>query len=381
MIESATKPKHRKIFEHIQERIVAGQFKTGERLPSEVALSRRFDTSRPTVARAMRDLEAAGLIERRVGSGTYIKMAKSLRSNMFGLLIPGLGSTEIFEPICAEIAREMQGCNYTLLWGHSSADHSEEQNRAAMQLCQQYIDEKVSGVFFAPIELAPHMEETNNKIASLLDDAAIPVVLLDRDLVDYPRRSKFDLVGIDNRRAGCIMTQHLLDIGCRTIYFVGKPSSAPTVDARIAGWRDALTAAGIPVGKSWLHRCDPADEGEAQSLLNSPRPEAIVCANDVTAARLMQALQRLGVSIPRDIRVVGVDDAKNSDLLSVPLTTLRQPCRELGSAAFAAMMQRIARPSMPARDILIECKLVIRESCGMAQSAKSKNSNDGKSSK
>jgi DNA-binding LacI/PurR family transcriptional regulator len=371
MIEVTAKPKHRQIFEHIHERIVAGQFKAGERLPSEVALSRRFDTSRPTVARAMRDLEAAGLIERRVGSGTYIKNAKVLRSNMFGLLIPGLGSTEIFEPICAEIAREMQGCNYTLLWGHSSADHSEEQNRAAMQLCQQYIDEKVAGVFFAPIELAPQMEETNNKIATLLDNAAIPVVLLDRDLVSYPKRSKFDLVGIDNRRAGCILTQHLLDIGCRTIYFVGRPSSAPTVDARIAGWRDALAEAGICPSASWLCRCDPADESEVQRLLDSPRPEAIVCANDVTAARLMQTLLRLGVSIPGDVRVVGVDDAKNSDLLSVPLTTLRQPCRELGSAAFAAMMQRIARPNMPARDILIECRLVVRESCGMAEGAKS----------
>jgi GntR family transcriptional regulator, arabinose operon transcriptional repressor len=94
------------------------------------------------------------------------------------------------------------------------------------------------------------------------------------------------------------------------------------------------------------------------------RPEAIVCASDVTAARLMQTLARLGVLVPDDVRLAGIDDAKHSDLLSVPLTTLRQPCRELGSAAFSTMMQRIARPNMSARDLLVDCKLVIRDSCG-----------------
>ncbi len=314
----------------------------------------------------MRDLETAGLVERRVGSGTYIKSPNPLRSKMFGLLIPGLGNTEIFEPICAEIAREMQASNFTLLWGNSSADPMEEQDRAAMQLCRQYINQAVAGVFFAPVELSPQMEQTNSEIAALLDKAGLPVVLLDRDLVNYPQRSKFDLVGIDNRRAGCLVTRHLLDLGCQTVHFIARLGSAPTVEARILGWRDALLGAGLSFDPSWIRRGNPADTDFIQCLVQS-RPEAVVCANDVTAGRLMQGLLRAGLSIPGDIRVVGIDDARHSDLLSVPLTTLRQPCREIGAAAFAAMMQRIARPNMSARDILVDCKLIVRHSCGAVE--------------
>ena len=208
------------------------------------------------------------------------------------------------------------------------------------------------------------MEETNREIADLLDQAGLPVVLLDRDLESYPQRSKFDLVGIDNRRAGCLLTQHLLNLGCRRIVFLARLTSAPTVDLRAAGWRDALFTAGIQPESSWLRRGEPSDLDFVRQIVAESRPEAIVCANDVTAARLMQNLLKLGLSIPQDIRVVGVDDARHSDLLSVPLTTLRQPCRELGAAAFAAMLQRIERPTMPARDILLDCQLIVRESCG-----------------
>jgi len=368
--EALHKPKHRQIFEHFHEGIVAGKFPVGQRLPSETALCRRFETSRPTVARAMRELAMAGLVDRRVGSGTYIRLDKSVGSRLFGLLIPGLGNTEIFEPICAEIAREMQACNYTLLWGHASSDQADEQDRAVRQLCHQYIEQRVAGIFFAPIELSPRMEETNREIAHLLDQAGLPVVLLDRDLESYPQRSKFDLVGIDNRRAGCLLTRHVLQLGCRTIHFLARPTSAPTVDLRTEGWRDALTDAGIQPEDSWLWRGEPSDLEFVRQIVESSRPEAIVCANDVTAARLMQNLLKLGLSIPHDIRIVGLDDARHSDLLAVPLTTLRQPCRELGAAAFAAMLQRIERPSMPARDILLDCELIVRQSCGAGDGKK-----------
>ena len=75
----------------------------------------------------------------------------------------------------------------------------------------------------------------------MLTDAKIPVVLLDRDIVDYPQRSKFDVVGIDNRRAGCVATQHLIDAGCRRIGFIGRPHLAPSCVARYNGYRDTVT--------------------------------------------------------------------------------------------------------------------------------------------
>ena len=78
----------------------------------------------------------------------------------------------------------------------------------------------------------------------------------------------------------------------------------------------------------------------------------------------MHTLLRLDFAIPRDVRLVGIDDVEYASLLPVPLTTLRQPTREIGDAALSAMLERVTRPDLPARDILLHCDLVVRASCG-----------------
>ena len=99
-------------------------------------------------------------------------------------------------------------------------------------------------------------------------------------------------------------------------------------------------------------------------MLEEFRPDAVVCANDRTAGRLMHALLALGKRLPQDVALVGIDDVGYASLLPVPLTTVRQPCREIGAAAVAAMMERVQRPHVAPRDILLEGVLVVRESCG-----------------
>ena len=71
-----------------------------------------------------------------------------------------------------------------------------------------------------------------------------------------------------------------------------------------------------------------------------------------------------GVDVPVSVKITGMDDAKYSTLLSVPLTTVRQPCHDIGAAAVWTMIERMEHPGMPARDILLDCQLVIRRSCG-----------------
>jgi len=78
----------------------------------------------------------------------------------------------------------------------------------------------------------------------------------------------------------------------------------------------------------------------------------------------MRVLLAAGYRIPRDIRIVGIDDVEYASLLPVPLTTVHQPCREIGEAAMAAMLARLEQPGMLVRDILIDCRLVVRWSCG-----------------
>ena len=87
-------------------------------------------------------------------------------------------------------------------------------------------------------------------------------------------------------------------------------------------------------------------------------------ANDHAAAVLIRGLEQNGVRVPKDLRVTGFDDAKYATLLSPPLTTAHQPCRDLAQVAFHAMLERIADPLLPGRMLTLPPKLVIRESCG-----------------
>lgn len=150
----------------------------------------KFGASRPTVARALRDLQHAGLVQRRAGSGSYVREGANLATStrLLGLLIPGLGATEIFEVICGELASLSRVHDYSLLWGGSMQPlHATEASIThAEEICRQYIERKVSGVFFAPFELLPEKERANRRLAEALRQAGIPVILLDRDLVPFP---------------------------------------------------------------------------------------------------------------------------------------------------------------------------------------------------
>jgi LacI family transcriptional regulator len=78
----------------------------------------------------------------------------------------------------------------------------------------------------------------------------------------------------------------------------------------------------------------------------------------------MRSLAKAGIHVPRDVRVAGFDDVKYATLLSVPLTTMHQPCREIAVTAFRALLDRIADPTLPPRSFVVSARLVVRESCG-----------------
>jgi DNA-binding LacI/PurR family transcriptional regulator len=363
--------KYQQVYSALRRDIQSGRLADGDRLPSEADLGRLFSASRITVGRAVRDLQAAGLVERRAGAGTFVKVPSASGGLSFGLLIPDLGETEIFEPICQGMMASPLAEEHALLWGSlngASRSRQDDTGRSreedAWRLCRQYIDRRVSGVFFAPLEMTAAKDRVNEQIAAALDAARIPVVLLDRTVEPYPHRGHHDLVGIDNRRAGYVITEHLLQRGAGRLAFVAPPNAAATVDARAAGYREALHAAGGTVDPTLVQRIDPEDASAVNALITAHHPEGIVCANDRTAGRIMRTLLGLGCKVPDDIRLVGIDDAGFAELLPVPLTTLRQPSRQIGDAAMATMLQRIARRDLPTRDVLLHCELVVRASSG-----------------
>ena len=99
-----------------------------------------------------------------------------------------------------------------------------------------------------------------------------------------------------------MLTKHLVESGCRRVAFVGRPGSAPTVDARISGYKEALQVARLV---PHVCRTDPADRVQVKDALRKPRPDGVVCANDFTAAQLFRTLEGLKVSV----RAISVSSA------------------------------------------------------------------------
>src|SRR5580698_1234208 len=288
------KSKHSQISSQLEMEISAGKYSAGARLPSEIQLVNQFGVSRPTVARALRDLELKGLIERRAGSGTFVSSNQQRLNStrVLGLLVPGLSSTEIFHIICGEIASLARVHEYGLFWGGSTnpRQDADASLKHAEEVCKQFIERKISGVFFAPAELQAQQEAANIRIAESLRESGIPVVLIDRDFTNFPKRSDFDLVGIDNFSGGYTIAEHLIKMGCQRILFVCRPLSASTVNARIAGVREALTQNHLEIAPNWVKEGDPTDTKFIRSLVAGRLADAIICANDETAAMLIRTM-------------------------------------------------------------------------------------------
>ena len=355
------KPKYRELLDILATEIRSGARQPGEKLPSEAQLVKRFGTSRITVGRALRELQHLGLIDRVAGSGTFVRAAEPLidRSLLFGLLIPDLGETEIFGPICNGIANAPEASDHALLWGHFHGERSAKQEQAR-DLCRQYISRKVSGVFFAPLEFERDADKTNRALLAALHNARIPVVLLDHRPATKAEPRRLDLVGLNNRQAGYTATEHLIQMGCTRIGFLGYHGAPSAVAARLSGYEAALGDHGLPSMET------VKDDNAAPA---GPNVQGWVCVNDRVAGQLMHTLLAGGTRIPEDIRIVGIDDAGYASLLPVPLTTVRQPLRNIGEAALSTMLERIKNPDSPIRDYLLDGELVVRASCGSKSGA------------
>jgi LacI family transcriptional regulator len=354
-------PKHQAIFESLHAEITQGKHGPGSLLPSEEALCRRWDVSRPTVARALRELQILGLIERRAGSGTYVRPNIQAKRPTLGLFVEGLGQTEIVDPICAEITRAAQERGCGIFTGGFPPGHSPR------EIAREWARNGIRGVFFAPIESRENPEAYNMEVARAFDKAGMSVVLVDRDVTGYPQRSAYDLVAMDNFHAGCLLGLHLAEVGCKRVAFVAKPQYPGTSDLRLAGIREGMREAGR--AKIDFHVGDPRDDKFVERLLRAPAAyDAIACSNDLTAAQLLQTAVQKRRRVPTDFKLAGFDDVHYASLLSVPLTTVRQPCRSIGVACVDAMLGRLERPLLPPRSINLRGDLIVRAStAGRAQ--------------
>lgn len=365
-MSTASTPKHVEVYNRLRAEIANGTYAPGQRIPTELELVERYGVSRPTVARALGALEKEGQLERRRGSGTFLKGSVPVQHELLGLLVPRLHYSGIGGPIAAGISRRAESLGHGLMLASTLEDGDEESGNWAERVCEQLIRHKVRGIFFVPLELPSEQSEINQRITDRLVSEGVSVVLVDRDIFPYPERSDFDLVAMDNRAAGFSLCQHIVDLGVKKIAFVADHLDSSSALERIEGARIALRAAGSDLPDDLVVKWDSSCGAKAiEALVRSEDVEAILFVNDLLARDAVTLLMASGLRVPDDIRIAAFDDLEFSANLSVPLTTFRQPFEALGVNAVEMMKSRLAFQKQPFRDLRIRGQLVVRESCGV----------------
>lgn len=340
----------------LRKEIYDGKFAAGRAFPSETQLVRRFGVSRGTVVRALRELQAAGLILRRQGQATRVEASSARRTGRIALLVHGTDYCEMFAPVARAFSDICIQNGIVLLFGNLSTEEGGKRAGKVLACAREFIATSIDGAVFQPIELVDGAEALNREALSLFDAANVPVVLLDSDIVPHPRRSEYDLASVDHFDAGRRLALHLRETGARRIACMTQRNRAPCVLARCRGVQSG--AEGLPLdGKVFFS--EPDDAARIGRFVRRERPGAIACYNDRQAAILIQTLSGLGFKVPDDIAVVGFDDVNYARLASPRLTTMHQPCAELAALAFDMLQWRIRHPDAPARQTVLAAPLVL----------------------
>lgn len=177
----------------------------------------------------------------------------------------------------------------------------------------------------------------------------------------------FPTIGSTIWLGGYTATEYLISLGHRRIGIITGPLNLMTSRARLAGYREALERAGIPVDPALI--CEGnylLGDGVQQThtLLNqSDPPTAIFAGNDAQAAGVYRVLYERNIRIPDEMSVVGFDDVMYTPQMSPPLTTIHQPLEEMGKMAASMLLRLIAGQQLESNHVELSTSLVVRESC------------------
>ncbi|ANS79723.1 Transcriptional regulator of rhamnose utilization, LacI family [Serinicoccus hydrothermalis] len=225
------------------------------------------------------------------------------------------------------------------------------------------LSQRVRGVCITPVD-------ADNPRLRTLVERGVPVVFVDRT----PRGQDQDWcsVGVDDLLGGRLAAEHLLATGHTRLAFVGQSSDVTQSVDRLAGARAAVVEGGI--GEDLLvldtegMQFEDGRDAARRFLELGPaeRPTAVFCANDLLALGVLQTFTQHGVAVPDEVALVGYDDIEFAGAAAVPLTSVRQPCQEMGQAAAAALLEEAESASTGQphehRHVSFTPELVVRRS-------------------
>jgi LacI family transcriptional regulator len=299
-----------------------------------------------TRARVLEAIEQTGFVR-----STAAHQLRVGKSRTVGVVLLDIANP-FFGEMVRGAERVLRDKGYVLMV--CSSDESTEREHRYLRVLEEH---RVDGLLIAPVE-------EGLKSVAALGRRGIPTVLLDRDAGSLDLCS----VTVDDVRGGELAASHLVDLGHEVIGFVNGPLSIRQCADRLDGARRALRRARptAPVLLEIAVSALTVDHGEAAVgplLAATPRPTAVMCANDLLALGVLRGLANAGVRVPDEVALVGYDDVAFASMLSPALTSVRQPKYELGVSAAELLLEETDEKSPHRhRSVRFEPELVVRAS-------------------
>jgi DNA-binding LacI/PurR family transcriptional regulator len=269
------------------------------------------------------------------------------RSDTYGVIIPDLTN-----PFFLEFLREIEALlinkgQATMLANTEGHDRSET---SVKRLMMSQID--------GAVVMAAEEEVGNYNLLAL---RKIPLVTVDRRSTG-PRISDVSFCYEDGMRQAIA---HLAKLGHKDIGFIGGHELG-TAKTRYRAFESALKKRGLRPREEWHRhgdfRVDGGDREMRQLLQLKHHPTAVVCINDLTAFGAIRAARALGIVVPDDMSVVGVDDIMLADIVTPPLTTVRMPRQQLARCCVEAFETMAKHPEAKGVQMWVQLELIIRSS-------------------
>jgi LacI family transcriptional regulator len=317
-------------------------------------VAREAGVSPATVSRVLGGSESVGpeLRERvmhtagRLGYRTN-RVARALRTRSTGTV--GMVVPNVANPFFPAMIRAMEGELRRRGLQLVLCDSDDDVDLEA-ELLLSLLDHGMDGILISPCD------SIASRSAVRTAAGRIPLVQIDRIAAE-----ELPYVGVDQDAAIARVVEHLAERGATRLAYVGPSPRISTAAERQRGYEaaarplDPESATRVHVGDFSL---DWGRDAAGRILAEGERPDAIVCANDLTAVGLLNALREHGVRVPEDVLVTGFDDTLLASVSHPQLTSVRQPSAELSRAALDALL---AGPDTPARRTL-PAELVVRRS-------------------
>ncbi|OLF13416.1 LacI family DNA-binding transcriptional regulator [Actinophytocola xanthii] len=322
-------------------------------------VARRARVSKTTVSRVLNnkgDVDAGTAIRVRevIAATGYTPSARAVglargRTQTVGMLVPGL-TWPWMGDVLQGVADVLEARGYGLLLN--------TMNRGEESLTQ-FAKHVSANAFDGLLLVEP--PDTLGYVTGL-HDSGLPVVMID----DRGHHPGFPLVATSNREGAADAAAHLLATGRRRLAVVSGPADFACTRERTTGFCDRLAESGLPFDDRLLAEGDfTRGGGQAgiEELLATGVPfDAVFAQNDLMAAGVLDGLRAAGRVVPDDVAVVGFDDIAIAAHVRPTLTTVRQPCREMGEAAATMLLDHLDGSPLPDAPHVIPTSLVVRDS-------------------